>query len=287
MLTTPHAKLAIKVISLFLAAAISCFFLSSWVPETKFMKDSLESVENSQKTVMALSAATLSASLGMSALPQDFATPLAGTISDMNVYFVALLTVLFLEKILLIFGVDFAFSILIPVACIAGAISLLIRNNLMWGFSVRLATLALAVALVVPCSTLTSSYVAADLTEYVEAAIAETEAGADKLNQAMNDGSDEKSIFDKLSDLFLTAINGITDLMNYFQGIIRKCTNAIAILILTNFIMPILTFFVLKWVLNETFHITIPNISMEAHQRVKQRKQPKEHETELISAGEK
>lgn len=46
--------------------------------------------------------------------------------------------------------------------------------------------------------------------------------------------------------------------MLHFQNTIRRCMNAIAILILTNCLMPLITFLVLKWMLGEIFQITIP-----------------------------
>lgn len=111
---------------------------------------------------------------------------------------------------------------------------------------------------VVPFSSYVTNHVAADLTAYVEETISETAAGANKLNGAMDSGSEDKNIFEKLSDLFQTAIKDISDLMLHFQNSIRRCMHSIAILILTNCIMPLLTFFFLKWILKETFNIVIP-----------------------------
>ena len=68
----------------------------------------------------------------------------------------------------------------------------------------------------------------------------------------------DKTVFEKLSDLFQTAVQGISDLLLHFQNTIRRCMNSIAILILTNCIMPLFTFFVLKWILGEIFQIAIP-----------------------------
>ena len=90
---------------------------------------------------------------------------------------------------------------------------------------------------------------------YVENTIADTEDGVDKLNEAMEGGTEEQTMFEKLSDLFQTAINDMSNLMTHFQNTIRKCMNSIAILILTNCLMPIVNFFILKWILKETFHI--------------------------------
>lgn len=258
MLSARHATLAIKILALTLIAALSFFVFTAKLPESKFVKDSLESVEDNSDTVMKFSAATLSASLAISALPDDFATPLADSLADMNIYFVAILVVLFLEKILIRYGINAAFAILIPLACFAGVLFIVTRRNLLKSLAIRLCVLALAVAFVVPCSTHITGIVASDLTAYVNDTIKETEGGAGKLQEAMEGGTEDKTMFEKLSDLFQTAIRDISDLMLHFQNTIRKCMNSIAILILTNCLMPLLTFFVLKWILRELFQIAIP-----------------------------
>ena len=112
--------------------------------------------------------------------------------------------------------------------------------------------------------------------------VEETEGGAGKLNEAMEGGAEDKTMFEKLSDLFQTAIHDISDLMLHYQNTIRRCMNSIAILILTNCLMPLLTFFVLKWILKELFQIAIPMPPMKRHYRVDPESDP-----ELVSAGEK
>ena len=258
MFSADHTKLAVKILALLLVAAISFFFAASWISDSAFVKESLESVEESNQTVMALSAATLSASLAITALPDDFATPLADSLADMNVYFIGILVVLLLEKILIVYGIELTFAFLIPVSCIAAAIAAAARKGFLQAFAVRLCILGLAVAFVVPCSTHVTKYVAADLTTYVEETITETEDGAAKLNTAVESSEEDKGMFEKLTELFQTVIRNFSDLLLHIQNNIRRCMNSIAILILTNFIMPLLTFFVLKWVLKETFHIVIP-----------------------------
>ena len=282
MLSAKHAALAVKILSLLLAAALSFFVATAKLPESNFVRDSLESVEDSSNTVMQLSAATLSASLAISALPDDFATPLADSLADMNIYFVAILVVLFLEKILIRYGIKAAFAVLIPLACLVGILFVTTKKDILKGLAVRLCVLGLAVAFVVPCSTHITNVVAADLTAYVNDTIEETEGGADKLNDAMEGGAEDKTIFEKLSDLFQTAIHDISDLMLHFQNTIRRCMNSLAILILTNCLMPLLTFFVLKWILKELFQIAVPMPPMG-----RRRNADLDGEPELVSAGEK
>lgn len=268
MLSEKNAALWVRILILILAAVFSFFIAASMLPETGFVQGSLESLEESSDMVMKFSAVTLSTSLAISALPDDFATPLAESLSDMNIYFIAILVVLFFEKLLLQYGVKLAFVILIPAACAVGVLFVATQRGLLKGLAIRLCILGLAVALVVPCSTHLTDYVAADLMDYVSETIEETENDAGKLSEAMEDSSGEKTIFERLSDLFHTAVNSVSDLMAYFQNTIRRCMNAIAILILTNCLMPLLTLFVLRWILREVFQIVLPMPSLKKRRAV-------------------
>ena len=258
MLSKKYAESVRNILILVLIGVFSFFVITSWLPDRGFIQDSIESVKESSNTVMKFSAATLSTSLAIYALPDDFATPLADSLADMNIYFIAILVMLHFEQLLIRYGVKLAFAIAIPVACGIGILSILLKKELLKGIAARVAVLGLAVALVVPCSTHITNYIAADLKAYVENTIADTEDGGDKLNEAMEGGTEEQTMFEKLSDLFQTAINDMSNLMTHFQNTIRKCMNSIAILILTNCLMPIVNFFILKWILKETFHIALP-----------------------------
>jgi len=266
MLSTKHATLVRNVLGLILIAALAFGAFNVVLPTSEFVEDSIESVDDSKETVMRLSAATLSASLAITMLPDDVATPLADSLADMNIYFVAILMLLFFEKILIVYGFKLA-AIVLPVTCVIYTLSVILKRDMLKSLAIRLSILVLAVALVVPCSTHITNYVAADLNQYVEATIASTEDGADIVNEAMEVGEDEKTIFEKLSETFKTAINDISDLMLHFQHSIRRCMNSIAILLLTNCLMPIMNFFLLKWVLKETFNIAIPTPQLKRRHR--------------------
>lgn len=266
MLPAKHTALAIKILSLSLVTVLSFFVVTTKLSESKLVKNSLESVEDSSDTVMKFSATMLSTSLALSALPDDFATPLADSLADMNIYFVAILVVLFLENILIRYGIQAAFAIFIPLACFVGILFITTKKNILKSLAVWLCVLGLAVAFVVPCNTHITNIVASDLTAYVNDTIEETKDGAGKLNKAMEGGAEDKTIFEKLSGLFQTAIRDISDLMLHFQNTIRRCMNFIAILILTNCLMPLLTFFALKWILREIFQIALPMPPMKTPQ---------------------
>jgi hypothetical protein len=226
MLSTKHAKLSCKILALLLVAAVSFFFVAKWVPESEYIKYSMEQVEKNNDTVLALESATLAASLAISAFPDDFASSYANALTDLNIFYILILIMLLIEKLLLIFGFKFAFSFAVPVACIAYTIAVLLHKEPLKSFSARLCILGLAVAFAVPCSIYVGDVVAEDLNTYVEETIAETNSGADKLNAAMSGTDSNQTIFDKLSNLFATAINGVTELVQHFKNMVTKCIYA-------------------------------------------------------------
>ena len=151
--------------------------------ESDFVKDFLKSVEVGSDMATKCPAATLSASPAISTLPDDFATSLAVLIPS--------------ARLVVLFAVT--------------------RRNLLKSLAIRLCVLVLAVAFIIPCNTHITDIVAFDLTAYFWGTIEEIEGGTGKLQEAM-EGGGEKTIFEKLSDLFQTVIRDLSDLLLYFQN---------------------------------------------------------------------
>ena len=241
-----------------LIMVVSIFVLAQKVPQTKMVNDTIESIEESNKTIMEFSGATITTSLALSAFPNDFATPLASTLSDLNTYFIFIFAVLFVEKLVVIEGVKIAFVYIIPSACILYIAYVSFGKDIFKNFATKLVVLGLAVVFVIPLSTYFTEKVCADYLIYVDETIEEANAGAEKVNEVMASGEEEATIFDKLSDAFQTAIQGVNDLMAYFENVIKKCVNSIAIMIVTSFVLPLLTLFLFRWLLNELFGWNLP-----------------------------
>ena len=258
MLSTKNAKKIISILALLILAAFSFFFMAKWVSAGDYVNYSMEQVEKNSDTVMAFEAAALSASLAISAMPDDFGSSYAEAFTDMNIFFVLILIMLLIEKLLLIFGFKFAFSVAVPLACILTVITIVTKKDGFKVFAARFCVLGLAVALAVPASTYITDIVATDLNNYVEQTIAETNDGAEKISLATADENDSETVFEKMSGLFSTAIEGVKDLMQYFQNMITKCMYSIAIMLLKTMVMPIVTFLFLRWVMQETVHIIVP-----------------------------
>lgn len=269
MLSTKNAKLLLKILIPLFIAVLSVSVLSVKVPEAKYVQESLKSIEDSNATVMRFTGVALGVSTAITMLPDDFATPLANSLADMNKYFVFTLMVLFIERLILLQGIRLTLVWMIPAACIIYVISNLIKNDLVRSFAYKLLVLALAVILSVPCSTHFVNSVCAEYLDYVDQTIDEVDEGAGKVNDIIGSSAGEQSVLDRLSNAFQTALSGIQDLANYFKNMIRKCITAVAILIVVNFVIPVFTFMFLGWLLKELFkmNVSIVQIKEAGHEK--------------------
>jgi len=257
-------KLVRILLAIFVAVFSFCV-LANKVPEAKWIETTIESLDESKNTIMEFSGATIATSLAISALPDDFASPLANTLTDMNKYFVFIFAVLFVEKLIVVEGIEISFAYIIPIACLLYAFSVILGKALLKEFATKIAILAIAVVVVVPFSTHFTETICDDYLVYVDETIAEAEAGAGKVNDAMIESNEDTNIFDKLSKAFETAIKDMTMLLDYFNNVIKKCVNSIAIMMVTTFVLPLLVLVFFKWLLKELFslniNVSIPKIS--------------------------
>ena len=69
---------------------------------------------------------------------------------------------------------------------------------------------------------------------------------------------------DEISDVFVTAFQGVKDLFTYFNNLIKRCINSIAMMIVITFVVPLFILVFFRWLLNELFslhlNISVPQI---------------------------
>ena len=271
----------VKILAIVFLMVFSFTVLTHVIPESKFVQDTVNHLEDSQNTIMKFSGTTIATSLSLSALPNDFASPLASTVSDLNTYFIFIFAVLFVEKLLVIEGIKIALVWMIPAACVLGILAIVFEKEMFKNFAKKLLILGISVILVVPMSTHFTETVCADYLTYVDETIEEADAGAGKINEIMAEGNEEATFFDKLSDAFKTAISDVNDLLAYFKNVVKKCVNSVAVMIVTTFVLPMLVMLLFRWLLTELFalHLPAPKVSIKLPKELKNKFRK---ETDLI-----
>lgn len=256
-LTEAKAKVLVKVLLAVFFMMLSIFVLAYEVPQTKYVQSTVDSLEDSRTKIMEFSGATIATSLAITALPDDFGTPLADTLADMNTYFVFIFAVIFVEKLLVLEGVKFSFAWIIPIALGLYILGILVTKDSIKLFGKKLLIFGMAVVLVIPVSTHFTEKICADYLVYVDETIQEANDGAQKVNEIMATDEDEATIFDKLSAAFKTAMSGMNDLLAYFENVIKKFVNSIAIMLVTSFVLPLIVLFIFRWLLRELFSLNL------------------------------
>lgn len=256
-ITDVHRVKLVKILLAVLISVSSASILAYKVPEHRYVKETLDSLDESKTTAMEFSGATIAVSFAITALPDDLGSPLAGTLADMNKYFVFIFAVLYVERLIVVEGMKLSFLYIIPVACGLYILVVLSGKAFFKYLAAKLMILGLAIVFVIPISTHVAEKVCEDYLAYVDETIAEADAGAEKVNEIMASGGEGTTVFDKLSDAFKSAIQGISDLLAYFENVLKKCVNSIAIMIVTTFVLPILILLFFRWLLKELFSLNL------------------------------
>lgn len=261
MMTEKVTGKAVKILFVILLMVISICVLSVKVPDLEYVKDSIECLDESRDRVMTFSGSTLTASTAISLLPKDWANPLANSLADMNKYFVFMFAVIFLEKLMVVEGIRIAFTYIIPAACGLYILSILLQKEKIKEWAIKFLILGLAVICVVPFSTHFTQKVGADYLTYVDETMEEANAGAEKIYDVKSENEEEDVFLEKISDVFVTAFQGVKDLFTYFNNLIKKCINSIAMMIVITFVVPFFILIFFRWLLNELFSLHL-NISV-------------------------
>ena len=249
---------SLKILLAVFVMVFSFTVLVQKIPETKYVQNTVERLEESQNTIMKFSGSTMGTSVAISALPDDFGSPLAGTIADLNMYFIFMFAVIFVEKLLVLEGIKIALAYMIPAACLLYVAFVLSNKNVFKNFANKLVILGMAIIIVIPFSTYFTETVCNDYLEYVEETIEEADAGAAKINEVMAASDEDATFFDRISAAFKTSIQSVSDLLAYFKNVVRKCVNSVAIMLVTTFVVPLLILMLFRWLLKELFALHIP-----------------------------
>ena len=249
---------SLKILLAVFVMVFSFTVLVQKIPETKYVQNTVERLEESQNTIMKFSGSTMGTSVAISALPDDFGSPLAGTIADLNMYFIFMFAVIFVEKLLVLEGIKIALAYIIPAACLLYVAFVLSSKNVFKNFANKLLILGMAILIVIPFSTYFTETVCDDYLAYVDETIEEADAGAAKINEVMAASDEEATFFDRISAAFKTSIQSVSDLLAYFKNVVRKCVNSVAIMLVTTFVVPMLILMLFRWLLKELFALHIP-----------------------------
>ena len=203
--------------------------------------------------------AILSASVvtNYAAAPEkDTGNTVAEKLMDLSSYFLIILCALFLEKYLVTITGYAAFRFLIPFACILLVVYCFSKMNVLKRLAIKVVLFAVAIYMVVPISVKISAIIEDTYETSIESTIQSAEDITSDI-EANSGSSGDKSDEGILSGLISKVKDSVTGITDKVGSILNNFIEAIAVLIVTSCIIPILVLLFFLWLIKMVLGINL------------------------------
>ena len=273
-------KMYIFAAILLIAAIISFFPIAKMATDPARYARTIAALDEKKQTVMELTAASTASSAAITLIPGDVATPLADKLADISGYFVIVICALYLEKYMLTILGYVAFKILLPGACVIIALGLLqkrpsTRESLI-RTGLKAALFGIALFLIVPASVKVSDMISATYQDSIDSTLEEARKSAEELKAEQEAAEKEEadaqgtestestesqgwwdSIVNGAKNIAGDAKNAAAGLLNEFQQTVNHLIEALAVMIVTSCLIPILVIVFFVWIIQTVLNMDI------------------------------
>lgn len=261
-------KIIILVVCL-LAAILSFTVIASYTSSQGFMNPILQSLDEKKQDVLELTAASTGASIGITALPGDIATPIAEKMASISQYLLIVICAIYLEKYLVTVMGFVTFRILIPIGLALLAVGTAVNNRVWHRIAFRLILFGLALFCVIPISVHISDFISDSYKETLEAAVAASSKEDQNTGQpaGAQEEEEDKSLWERILDFpeeaaeaAESAMNGASEItkekINDLQVMLNNFMESVAVMIITSCVIPILVLLFFVYLIKLVFDIS-------------------------------
>ena len=246
---------------LVLLALVSIFGVSKVVASPKIHTGTIQALDDKRDTVMRLTAASTTASVAVTMLPGDVATPVAEKLADLSSYFLLVLSAIYLEKYLVTITGYIAFVYLVPAACGCMILYLFWGKEAVKQLCAKLLVFAFAICLIIPFSVRVSNLIEQTYDTSIEQTIeAAQQAAQDIPETTASDQEKEESglLSGLISQVTEGVSNAVSGAVEKFENTLNRFIEALAVMIVTSCIIPILILGLFVWLGNSILGLNVP-----------------------------
>ena len=249
------SKNIVIAVLLLVVALLSFTVISKYATSAETHSSSIALLDEKKVTAMELTAGVAATSTAISALPGDAATPIAEQVADLTSPLLLVICAIYLEKFLLTTIGFISFKILIPVACVLGAIYLFASKEALRTFSLKLAIFAVAISVAIPASVGASKLIESTFKETINQTYENADVVTEEAEKSNKENSEEKS--NKFMNFLKGLGDEVTDLAHSAKNALSVFIDAIAVLLITTCVIPILVIFFFLWIIKLIFGLNI------------------------------
>lgn len=245
-------------IVLLLTALIAFLPLAQLASNPNTFEGTYQSIDSKVETVMMLTAASTIASSAITAIPDDFGTPIAEQIAEFTDYLLIILSVLLTEKYLLTILGMVSFRILIPAAFILSIPCIKRRVPVFQSVAKKMAAMMLVLFLVIPISMGISDMIWDTFQVSIDNTIASVESLSAEEATEPEETNFISSMWSKMSGAVTSFADGITHLPERATAVMNNFIQSIAVMIVTACIIPLLVLVFAVWIVKQFTGVNVP-----------------------------
>lgn len=232
-----NSKKILSIVLPVIIAVFSIFVLAKPASSPTTYAKTIASLDEKKTTVMELTAASTAVSAAITLIPGDTATPIAEKLADLSTYFLVVLCAIYLEKYMLTLAGFAVCKVMVPAVCILFIVNVFRKSEACKRLMKKIGVLSLALIFLVPVSVKVSDFIQ----NTYEESINETISSAKEMSNELEDEED-KSLWDRITDGATSTVKKVEQSLNQF-------VEALAVLIVTSCIIPILILVFFVWLM--------------------------------------
>lgn len=246
------------IILLALSIILSCTAFGVKMTDPATYSHTIEVLDKNRNTVLVLSAASAAASAAVSALPDDICSPISEQLSEFTSWFMMILGFIYLEKYLLTILGAAACYILLPFGCGMLLIHCFFPTTTLKGLGIKLASFGLILLLTIPTSIWISDQINEIYSKSIDITVQSANAVSDNLISETTDENEESTtMIDEAKTLLNDVTGSVANVINQFKNVLNRFIEAIAVMIVTTCLIPILVVLFFAWITKTIFNLPI------------------------------
>ena len=249
----------IMIVVLLVVAILSATVVKTRATAIETHKETLEALDDKKATALKLTTAAAVTSTAITMIPGDAATPIAEQVSELTGPLLLVVCAIYLEKFLLTTMGYISFGIIIPLACVLAGISLFYKNVSLKSLAIKLLIFAIAIYSIIPASAKVMNLIE----ETFKDSIASTFDTVDGISKEAGEAVEEEDSSGLMD--FLSGIGEqVTGYVENAKAAVGIFIDAIAILLITTCLTPVVVVLLFVCLIKALFGLTIsfPSVKM-------------------------
>lgn len=253
--TSKHAITFPETISILICVLLiilSVTLVNNLLSSPQFHSETIRILDEQKTEALTLSVAITAASTALSTLPDDMASPIADELADLSLPLFLIVAIIYLEIFLLTTFGWITSTFLLPAACLLMISFILCRKEFILVWIKKILVLSLALVMLIPASAAITSHIEDTFSETVDQKL---HAASHIANIAETEEEDDANA---ILSFFSGLADNVASLVNAARNMLSTLVDAVAVLMITSCIIPVLTLLLFLQAIKVAMNVDIP-----------------------------